>query len=151
VANKKGKKTKEKRDDHKLPDNIRFSSRQLVTLFLKPKFVLKMRGKRARINENGDGEVDASGLKQLRSKLEIGFMTKTLTTRMLATSPSILSSSMKTISDPVSTTILGSMVKVLVYLTRILANRTCSLLLKAKLDVFDQSLSTTRRGQNVWM
>jgi len=34
----KGKKTKEKRDDHKLPDDIHFSSRQLVTLFLKPKF-----------------------------------------------------------------------------------------------------------------
>ena len=39
-ASKKGKKTKEKRDDHKLPDDIHFSSRQLVTLFLKPKFVV---------------------------------------------------------------------------------------------------------------
>ena len=41
AANKKGKKTKEKRDDHKLPDDIHFSSRQLVTLFLKPKFVVR--------------------------------------------------------------------------------------------------------------
>ncbi|KAF8972668.1 condensin complex subunit 2/barren [Flammula alnicola] len=52
------KKKKEKRDDHKLPDDMHFSSRQLVTLFLKPKFFLKMRGKRVRMNENGDGEVD---------------------------------------------------------------------------------------------
>ena len=40
AGNKKGKKTKEKRDDHRLPDDIHFSSRQLVTLFLKPKFVV---------------------------------------------------------------------------------------------------------------
>ena len=40
AANKKGKKTKEKLDEHKLPDDIHFSSRQLVTLFLKPKFVV---------------------------------------------------------------------------------------------------------------
>lgn len=57
---------------------------------------------------------------------------------------------MKTISVQVSTMILGSMVKVLVYLTMILANRIYLLLRKAKLDVFDQSLLTTRRGQNVW-
>ncbi|KAF8199101.1 condensin complex subunit 2/barren [Pholiota molesta] len=55
---KRGKKKKEKRDDHRLPDDMHFSSRQLVTLFLKPKFFLKMRGKRVRMNENGDGEVD---------------------------------------------------------------------------------------------
>ncbi|KDR67994.1 hypothetical protein GALMADRAFT_231631 [Galerina marginata CBS 339.88] len=55
---KKGKKKKEKRDDHKLPDDMHFSSRQLVTLFLKPKFFLKMRGRRARMNDDGDGEVD---------------------------------------------------------------------------------------------
>jgi condensin complex subunit 2 len=40
AANKKSKKTKEKRDEHRLPDDIHFSSRQLVTLFLKPKFVV---------------------------------------------------------------------------------------------------------------
>ncbi|KAG0709201.1 condensin complex subunit 2/barren [Suillus ampliporus] len=48
----------EKRDEHTLPDDMHFSSRQLVTLFLKPKFSLKMRGQRVRFNENGDGEVD---------------------------------------------------------------------------------------------
>jgi condensin complex subunit 2 len=31
-------KEKEKRDDHRLPDDMHFTSRQLVTLFLKPKF-----------------------------------------------------------------------------------------------------------------
>ncbi|KAI0060991.1 barren [Artomyces pyxidatus] len=56
----KGKKTKDadKRDEHTLPDDMHFSSRQLVTLFLKPKFSLKMRGQRAQLNTNGDGEVD---------------------------------------------------------------------------------------------
>lgn len=35
----RGRKTKEeKRDIHTLPDDMHFSSRQLVTLFLKPKF-----------------------------------------------------------------------------------------------------------------
>jgi condensin complex subunit 2 len=35
----RGRKTKEeKRDTHTLPDDMHFSSRQLVTLFLKPKF-----------------------------------------------------------------------------------------------------------------
>ncbi|KAF8899622.1 condensin complex subunit 2/barren [Gymnopilus junonius] len=58
TANKKGaKKKKEKRDDHRLPDDMHFASRQLVTLFTKPKFSLKMRGRRVRINDN-DGEVD---------------------------------------------------------------------------------------------
>jgi condensin complex subunit 2 len=31
-------KEKEKKDDHRLPDDMHFTSRQLVTLFLKPKF-----------------------------------------------------------------------------------------------------------------
>ena len=66
-------------------------------------------------------------------------------------SPSILSSSMKTISVQVSTMIPGSMVKVLVYIMMILANRIYLLLRKAKLDVFDQSLLIMRRGQNVSM
>ncbi|KAF8629060.1 hypothetical protein AX15_003559 [Amanita polypyramis BW_CC] len=55
---RKGGKEKEKRDDHRLPDDMHFSSRQLVTLFLKPKFYLKMRGHKVRFNEAGDGEVD---------------------------------------------------------------------------------------------
>jgi len=37
---------------------MHFSSRQLITLFLKPKFSLRMRGQRAPVDENGDGEVD---------------------------------------------------------------------------------------------
>ncbi|KAJ7132119.1 condensin complex subunit 2/barren [Mycena epipterygia] len=56
-AKKKGK-DKEKKDDHSLPDDMHFSSRQLVSLFLKPKFQLKMRGQKVRYNEDGDGEVD---------------------------------------------------------------------------------------------
>ncbi|KLO19285.1 barren [Schizopora paradoxa] len=51
---RKGKE-KEKRPEQTLPDDMHFSSRQLVTLFLKPKFALKMRGQRARLQ---DGEVD---------------------------------------------------------------------------------------------
>ncbi|EIW79209.1 barren [Coniophora puteana RWD-64-598 SS2] len=55
----RGKKSKdEKRDEHTLPDDMHFASTQLVTLFLKPKFSLKMRGQRVRYNENGDGEID---------------------------------------------------------------------------------------------
>ncbi|KAG9312930.1 condensin complex subunit 2/barren [Chiua virens] len=55
----RGKKAREeKRDIHTLPDDMHFSTRQLVTLFLKPKFSLKMRGQRVRFNEAGDGEVD---------------------------------------------------------------------------------------------
>jgi condensin complex subunit 2 len=38
TAKKTKKKSKEKRDDHRLPDDMHFSSKQLVTLFLKPKF-----------------------------------------------------------------------------------------------------------------
>ena len=66
-------------------------------------------------------------------------------------SPSILSSSMKTISVQVSMMMLDSMAKVLVYLMMILENRIYLLLRKAKLDVFDQSLSIMQRGQNVLM
>lgn len=40
---KKGiKKKKEKKDDHRLPDDMHFSSKQLVTLFLKPKFFVSL-------------------------------------------------------------------------------------------------------------
>ncbi|KAI0955082.1 hypothetical protein AcW1_006770 [Taiwanofungus camphoratus] len=52
------KKEKDKRNDQTLPDDMHFSSRQLVTLFLKPKFSLKMRGRRLRGDQHGDGEVD---------------------------------------------------------------------------------------------
>ncbi|KAL4246253.1 Condensin complex subunit 2 [Abortiporus biennis] len=63
AANKKGArgrktKDKEKRYDQTLPDDMHFSSRQLVTLFLKPKFSLKMRGHHPRLDDRGDGEVD---------------------------------------------------------------------------------------------
>lgn len=46
------------RDEYRLPDDMHFTSRQLVTLFLKPKFQLKMKGRDVRYNDNGDGEVD---------------------------------------------------------------------------------------------
>ncbi|KAJ3720943.1 condensin complex subunit 2/barren [Lentinula raphanica] len=56
----KKKKTKDdiKRDNHCLPDDMHFSSRQLVTLFLKPKFSLKMRGQRLPASNDDEGEVD---------------------------------------------------------------------------------------------
>jgi condensin complex subunit 2 len=38
VGSKRGKKKKDKKDEHLLPDDMHFSSKQLVTLFLKPKF-----------------------------------------------------------------------------------------------------------------
>ncbi|KAF9443840.1 barren [Macrolepiota fuliginosa MF-IS2] len=60
TAKKSKKKTSEKKNDHRLPDDMHFSSRQLVRLFLKPKFELKMRGRRVKINEDGDGEVDVN-------------------------------------------------------------------------------------------
>lgn len=40
-SKKKGKE-KEKKDDHSLPDDMHFSSRQLVSLFLKPKFQVRL-------------------------------------------------------------------------------------------------------------
>lgn len=57
-SNRSKRMKEEKRNEHTLPDDMHFSSRQLVTLFLKPKFSLKMRGQRVRFNETGDGEVD---------------------------------------------------------------------------------------------
>ncbi|EKM81927.1 hypothetical protein AGABI1DRAFT_105330 [Agaricus bisporus var. burnettii JB137-S8] len=60
VAKKGKKKAPEKKSDHRLPDDMHFSSRQLVRLFLKPKFELRMRGRRVKINEDGDGEVDVN-------------------------------------------------------------------------------------------
>ncbi|KAI0031273.1 condensin complex subunit 2/barren, partial [Vararia minispora EC-137] len=52
----KNRKIKGKRDEHVLPDDVHFSSKELVHLFLKPKFSLQMRGQR--VIENADGEVD---------------------------------------------------------------------------------------------
>ncbi|KAI0820368.1 barren [Trametes gibbosa] len=49
---------KEKRSDQTLPDDMHFSSKQLVTLFLKPKFSLKMRGYQMRPDGRVDGEID---------------------------------------------------------------------------------------------
>jgi condensin complex subunit 2 len=37
---RKGKKGKKDKSDHRLPDDMHFSSKQLVTLFLKPKFLV---------------------------------------------------------------------------------------------------------------
>ncbi|TRM65285.1 condensin complex subunit 2/barren [Schizophyllum amplum] len=48
---------KKKRDEHLLPDDMHFSSRQLITLFLKSRFAIKIRGRKPVINERGDGEV----------------------------------------------------------------------------------------------
>ncbi|OSX64218.1 hypothetical protein POSPLADRAFT_1179866 [Postia placenta MAD-698-R-SB12] len=54
----RGKKAKDtemdRRHDQTLPDDMHFSSRQLVTLFLKPKFSLKMRGRRARPGQSDE-------------------------------------------------------------------------------------------------
>ncbi|KAJ3732026.1 condensin complex subunit 2/barren [Lentinula guzmanii] len=58
AAKKRKIKDDKNRDDHCLPDDMHFSSRQLVTLFLKPKFSLKMRGQRGPAPTNADGEVD---------------------------------------------------------------------------------------------
>ncbi|KAI0343107.1 barren [Trametopsis cervina] len=58
TRSKKGKEKDDKRYSNTLPDDMHFSSRQLVTLFLKPKFSLKMRGQRGRLEERPDGEVD---------------------------------------------------------------------------------------------
>lgn len=38
----KGKEKEDKRDNQTLPDDMHFSSRQLVTLFLKPKFSVSL-------------------------------------------------------------------------------------------------------------
>ncbi|TFY59146.1 hypothetical protein EVJ58_g5971 [Rhodofomes roseus] len=49
-------KERERRHDQTLPDDMHFSSRQLVTLFLKPQFSLKMRGRN--VQGRGDEEID---------------------------------------------------------------------------------------------
>ncbi|KAF9064406.1 condensin complex subunit 2-domain-containing protein [Rhodocollybia butyracea] len=58
TAKKCKTKDEKKRDNHCLPDDMHFSSRQLVTLFLKPKFSLKMRGQWVPAPTNAEGEVD---------------------------------------------------------------------------------------------
>ncbi|KAK1225665.1 hypothetical protein PQX77_011379 [Marasmius sp. AFHP31] len=45
TKSKRKTKEKEKRSDHKLPDDMHFSSKQLITLFLKPKFELHSRSR----------------------------------------------------------------------------------------------------------
>ncbi|KAI0705151.1 condensin complex subunit 2/barren [Cytidiella melzeri] len=55
---RKGKEKEDRRFDNTLPDDMHFSSRQLVTLFLKPKFSLKMRGQRSQLEDRADGEID---------------------------------------------------------------------------------------------
>ncbi|EKM50431.1 uncharacterized protein PHACADRAFT_200373 [Phanerochaete carnosa HHB-10118-sp] len=60
---KRGRKGKDKEKDEKrfnntLPDDMHFSSKQLVTLFLKPKFSLRTRGQRGRLDDRPEGEVD---------------------------------------------------------------------------------------------
>jgi condensin complex subunit 2 len=42
AAKRSKKKVAEKKNDHRLPDDMHFSSRQLVTLFLKPKFEVRV-------------------------------------------------------------------------------------------------------------
>lgn len=76
--NSRGKKSKVKgkQHDHTLPDDMHFSSRQLITLFLKPKFSLRMRGQRAPpLNENGDGEVDENFWAQAAADQAAGLAT----------------------------------------------------------------------------
>ncbi|KAG9014327.1 hypothetical protein FRB94_012733 [Tulasnella sp. JGI-2019a] len=58
-SKRKSKKALTKRDNHLLPDDMHFSSAQLLRLFRKPKFTLRMRRHRDMANgELGDGEID---------------------------------------------------------------------------------------------
>ncbi|KAF8329405.1 condensin complex subunit 2/barren [Cantharellus anzutake] len=54
----RAKKGGKKLDDHLLPDDMHFTSQQLLRLFLKPKFTLKMRRHVRTGQESADGEVD---------------------------------------------------------------------------------------------
>ncbi|EJF64153.1 barren [Dichomitus squalens LYAD-421 SS1] len=54
----KGKDKEEKRNNQTLPDDMHFSTKSLVTLFLKPRFSLKMRGHRLRLDGVPEGEVN---------------------------------------------------------------------------------------------
>ncbi|WWC59441.1 uncharacterized protein I303_101997 [Kwoniella dejecticola CBS 10117] len=61
-ASKSSRKTSavKRREEWLLPDDMHFSSRQLLRLFLKPKFSLRMRksGTASRMAENANGEID---------------------------------------------------------------------------------------------
>ncbi|KAI0644168.1 condensin complex subunit 2/barren [Trametes meyenii] len=56
----RGKKAKEreKRSEQTLPDDMHFSSKQLVTLFLKPTFSLRMRGYNVQPDGKVEGDID---------------------------------------------------------------------------------------------
>ncbi|WRT64946.1 uncharacterized protein IL334_001886 [Kwoniella shivajii] len=62
VLSRSGKKSSagKRREEWLLPDDMHFSSRQLLRLFLKPKFSLRMRrhANAARMAENPNGEID---------------------------------------------------------------------------------------------
>ncbi|TFK51731.1 barren [Heliocybe sulcata] len=70
---KKSKDKEEKKDEHVLPDDMHFSSRQLITLFLKPQFSLRMRGQRS-IDDRADGEVDENFWAQAAAQQAAGRM-----------------------------------------------------------------------------
>lgn len=55
---KKKKGAQEKREEKLLPDDMHFSSRQLLSLFLKPKFMVNVRGGRARLRPEHNDEID---------------------------------------------------------------------------------------------
>nr|ODO04303.1 hypothetical protein L204_00661 [Cryptococcus depauperatus CBS 7855] len=60
LPSSKTKKKQNRREEWLLPDDMHFSSQQLLRLFLKPKFSLRMRRQDAtgRMHVNGNGEVD---------------------------------------------------------------------------------------------
>ncbi|KAK7056215.1 hypothetical protein VNI00_002767 [Paramarasmius palmivorus] len=58
TGKKSKRKVKEKRSNHTLPDDMHFSSEQLVSLFLKPKFKLQMRNSKGFGRGHGEGGVD---------------------------------------------------------------------------------------------
>jgi condensin complex subunit 2 len=62
-STKRGKKVKqeeevEERDEHLLPDDMHFSSRQLLRLFLKPKFTVSLRLSWSCVCVSGKSELD---------------------------------------------------------------------------------------------
>ncbi|KAG8756037.1 hypothetical protein FRC14_003419 [Serendipita sp. 396] len=54
----KKKKNLEKRESFLLPEDMHFSSKQLLSLFLKPKFVINFRGHRTWLRPDNDEEID---------------------------------------------------------------------------------------------
>ncbi|KAI0763375.1 condensin complex subunit 2/barren [Irpex lacteus] len=55
---RRGKGRREEKSDNTLPDDMHFSSRQLMTLLLKPKFSRKALKMRGRLEDRADGEID---------------------------------------------------------------------------------------------